>query len=173
MSDRTRYYEQIEKLVLPGLNDEQAALAKDYMRRIVDGWLDQLDSGDAVTPQDLIDAERDSFAAKLGDKSGAERLAVLQNMLLSTRVDELSRRALDLAVQVVDRKQKRSAVLETAVELEAQILALMEEVQAIEDAALQKPLMRKLSDGLLEMRYLQSEDGAMSIRLNRYIESKK
>jgi hypothetical protein len=172
MSNRDPYYEQVAQIALPHLDPEQVAVARKYVREIVDRWLNQLEEGDGYTPEDIIDVERGGFESRLAGTSGKGRLEVLQHMVLTTHVETLSGRALHLAKDVVDEKKPRASVLNEAAALETQIEALVKEVDTIENTSLKKPLLRQLADAGLEMRYIR-EGGAMSIRLNNYIQQKQ
>jgi hypothetical protein len=161
------YYARAEATVLEGLSDAQSAAAALYLRRIVDEWLGEADDLDR---DDLFDMGLADLQEYLEGKEGDERVAALQVAALKPEVQQTSGRAFELATAVADGETTRDAASSEAQDLHDRILALMARVRELEDEEGARLLMRSLSDGRMEVRYvLEEQEGAISLRLNRHI----
>jgi len=170
MTDAQHYVHEAETLVLKGLSAEQSATAKTYIRSIVEDWLRQADESSSLDRDDLVEIGLSDLHSALDSKNGEVRLATLQALALKPTVQKLSGQAFDLAKQIADGNVKRRTVARQAEQLQSQIQRLVQEVRSLKDEENKRLLTRDLNDADLEVRYvLEEEEGAISIRLNRYI----
>lgn len=170
MTETQQYYNQVETIALAGLDAEQSANAMPYIHNIVDDWLNQVDDGSSLDAKDLVRIGLSDLERAIAGKTEEERLATLQSLAYKPIVQKTARQALELAKQVADGKISRQTIAPEAKQLHTRIQTLIQEVKSFKDQASRRLLMRNLADGDLEIRYvLEEEEGAISIRLNRYI----
>jgi hypothetical protein len=164
------YYARAEAAVLGSLSGARSAAAAPYLRRIVDEWLGEADEDDGLDRDDLFDIGLADLQEDLEGKEGDDLVAALQVAALKPEVQQTSGRAFELATAVADGRTTREAASSEAQDLHDRILALMAQVRELEDEEGARLLMRSLSDGRMEMRYvLEEREGAISLRLNRHI----
>jgi hypothetical protein len=172
MTETQQYYNQVETIALAGLNAEQSTDATPYIRTLVDDWLNQADDNSPLDAKDLVRIGLSDLERDIAGKTGEERLATLQSLAYEPIVQRTAGQALELAKQVADGTVSRQSVAPEAEQLHARIQTLIQEVKSFKDETNRRLLMRNLTDGDLEIRYvLEEEEGAISIRLNRYINS--
>lgn len=170
MTDSQLYDHQAEAVALSGLTVEQYAEARSYIHRIVQDWLQQADEDPALEREDLMAIGLEDLQNYLEGKAGASRLAALQFLALKPQVEQTSARAFILATQVYDQKITKEDAAPEAQKLRGQIFQLIPEVKVLDDPDRKRWLMRELADADLEIRYvIEDEEGAISIRLNHYI----
>ena len=170
MNDAEHLYESVAAVALTGLDPRQSDEGKSYVVQIVEDWLRQAGKEPAPLSDDLIESALSDLRKTLDGKTGHDRLTALQAMAIRPRVQKTSGEAFELAKRVADGKTAKGAAAAAASGLQQQIRALMQEVKAIEDEESRRRLMRDLTDGDLEARYvLDEEQGAVSLRLNRHI----
>ncbi len=168
--DRETIYADVAQKTLTGLAGEPYAEGQTLVRTLVDEWL----SATGVDLNDMIRVGTADLTQILHDRIPEDRLTVLRNLVLERAVQRLSNRALQLARSVVDQPATRSEAKLTAQQVAKEVDVLLPQVKALTDAGLQQRLMRELADTDLEARYvLDGDGGIISIRLNRYMQSKQ
>lgn len=164
------YYQKTADFALAGLSGDAFAQGMEYVRILVDHWLED---SHLVEADDLFDVGKSDLQAALRGLTAPDRLAALQALALKPRVQQTSLRAFKLAQQAVDDPARMAALADEARQIARQVDSLLGEVKALTDETLKKRLMRDLADADLELNYiLGSGEGAMSIRLNHYQSSR-
>ena len=170
MTEAEHLYKQAEALALQGIGREESSEARGYVRRIVDDWFRQADEEAGLERENLFEIGLSDLRRDIEGKVGAQRLPALQMLALKPSVQRISGRAFELARRIADGEMTRETAADTAAEIGTLIDGLAEDVKLLHDEEGKRLLLRSLADADLEVRFvLEEEEGAISLRLNRYL----
>lgn len=168
--NRNERYQAVARATLGGLSGTAYEKGLELVKALVDDWYD---GADGIDPDDLFQIGLNDLETALAAVPQAEVVRKLEYMVLERKVELVSTRAFQLAQQVVDGKRTTTDAYASAKVIAGEIDDLLKPVRQIQDEDLKQRLSSQLADGDLELRYImEGESGVMSIRLNRYLQSR-